>query len=73
MKVKDLDYFWGMIENKVANSKLITLDIAEEVEAFAGVALDIAPQLWQGAPRRVTQAFRRAARLVWEGVPALQD
>ena len=37
-----------MIENKVANSKLITLDIAEEVEAFAGATIDIAPQLWQG-------------------------
>jgi len=48
MMVTDLDYFWGMIENKVANSKLITLDIAEEVAAFEGVALDIAPQLWQG-------------------------
>jgi hypothetical protein len=37
-----------MIENKVANSKLITLDIAEEVETFAGATIDIAPQLWQG-------------------------
>ena len=37
-----------MIENKVANSKLITLDIAEEVDAFAGATIDIGPQLWQG-------------------------